>query len=108
MVVLNKKGFKLPFLETEKYRLIMRLGLNYDKAQRLYSVSNHNNIEKLSVEIASILGVDEVVFTQTCILCNKDFPCSDCKYIELCATKNMPFPCVCSQCLKEGRTFPES
>ena len=107
MVVLNKKGFKLPFMEREKFVLLMRLGLNYDKASGTFCVANCNNIEKLTDTIASVLSVSEVAFTQTCVVCGGDFPCSDCKY-QACATKNLPFQCVCSKCLREGRGAEET
>ncbi len=108
MVVLNKKAFKLPFMAREKYSLLLRLGLEYDKAKGTYCVSNYNNIVRLTDAIAEILGVDEVAFTQTCTVCGRDFPCSECKYLDLCATKNLPFRCVCPRCLKEGKPLGET
>jgi hypothetical protein len=108
MVVLNKKAFRLPRVEKEKFILLLRLGLEYDRAQGTFCVRSYNNIEKLTDTIANILNVYEVTFAQTCVLCGRDFPCSDCKYIGLCATKNLPFQCVCPQCLREERTFQES
>jgi hypothetical protein len=103
MVVLSKRAFKLPFIEREKFSLLLRLGLVYDRVKGTYCVVNYNNIEKLTDTLASILNVDEVAFTQTCVACGKDFPCSECKYQDSCATKNLPFQCVCPQCLKDGR-----
>ena len=108
MVVLNKKAFKLPFMDREKFLLLMRLGLNYDKPSGTFCLKNYNNIEKLTDALAEILKVDEVTFTQTCAVCGKDFPCTDCKYLELCSTKNLPFECVCTTCLREGKTFKDS
>jgi hypothetical protein len=108
MVVLNKKEFKLPFMDREKFILLMRLGLNYDRATGTFRVANYNNIEKLTDTLAEILRVEEVAFTQTCCLCGKDFPCNECKYLEQCDTKNLPFQCVCPQCLQEGKTFKDS
>jgi len=105
MVVLNKRAFKLPFMDREKFLLLMRLGLNYDRAAGTFCVANYNNIEKLTGTLAEILGVMDVTFTQTCCVCGKDFPCNECKYLELCDTKNLPFQCVCAQCLREGGTF---
>lgn len=103
MTVLNKKGFKLPRVEKEKFILLLRLGLEYNREQGVFCVSNYNNIEKLRDTIANILNVDEARFAQSCIICGKDFPCSDCKYYEQCTTKNLPFECVCSNCLREGK-----
>ncbi len=108
MVVLNKKAFKLPFMDREKFLLLMRLGLNYDKASGTFCLKNFNNIEKLADTLAEILKVEEVTFTQTCAVCGKDFGCSSCKYLELCSTKNMPFQCVCAVCLREGNTPKDS
>jgi hypothetical protein len=107
MVVLNKKAFKLPFVDREKFSLLLRLGLERDRTKGTYCVVNFNNIQKLTDTLAEILGVEEVTFTQTCAVCGKDFPCSGCKYLDLCATKNLPFQCVCAGCLKEGKTFQE-
>ena len=105
MVVLNKQAFKLPRVEKDKFILLLRLGLEYDRSKGTYCLSSYNNIERLTDTIAEILNVEEVSFSQTCIICDKDFECSECKYIESCATKNLPFKCVCPLCLKEGRTI---
>ena len=103
MVVLSKKSFKLPRVEKEKWLLLLRLGLDYDRDQGIYCVSSYNHIEKLRDTIADILGVEEVTFAQSCAVCGKDFPCTGCKYYESCVTKNLPFECVCPQCLRDGK-----
>jgi hypothetical protein len=108
MVVLNKKSFKLPRVEKDKFILLLRLGLDYDRAKGTFCVSSYNNIEKLTDTIAEILEVNEVTFAQTCAVCGRDFPCSECKYIDMCATKNLPFQCVCAKCLREAKTFKET
>jgi len=101
MVVLNKKSFILPHVEQEKFRRLMRLGLEYNRNKGTYSISHFGNIKELIDTISSILN-DEALFLQNCLICNKDFPCSDCKYADFCETKNLPFQCVCPQCLKKG------
>jgi hypothetical protein len=106
VAVLNKKAFKLPRIEKEKFTLLIRLGLDYNRDQGVYSIKSYNNIEKLTDTIASILN-SEVVFLQTCTRCGKDFPCSDCKYNDLCTTKDLPFSCVCPQCLRDKKQFEE-
>jgi rubredoxin len=106
VAVLNKKAFKLPRVEKEKFSLLIRLGLDYNREQGVYSISSYNNIEKLMDTIASILNT-EVVFLQNCIRCGKDFSCGDCKYNELCTTKNLPLSCVCPQCLRDRKQFEE-
>ena len=99
MIVLNKNAFKLPHVEKEKFVNLLRLGLEYNRDKNVYLIKSYNNIEKLMDTISSILGV-EVVFLQNCIRCGKDFPCKECNYKDLCATKNLPFSCVCPQCLR--------
>ncbi len=107
MVVLNKKAFRLPRVEKEKFILLLRLGLEYNREQGMFRVGNCNNIEKLMDTLSEILKDNNVSFLQTCILCGKDFPCQDCKYGEKCDTRNLPFHCVCPRCLEEGKSFEE-
>jgi hypothetical protein len=106
VAVLNKKAFKLPRVEKEKFILLIRLGLEYNREQSVFSIKSCNNIEKLMDTIAGILNT-EVVFLQSCTRCGKDFPCSDCKYNDLCTTKDLPFSCVCPQCLRDRKQFEE-
>ena len=89
MTVLNPKGFKLPRVEREKFVSLMNLGLDYNRERMLFAVKDCNNIEKLMDTIAGILGT-EVAFLQSCTRCGKEFACGDCKYLELCTTKNLP------------------
>jgi hypothetical protein len=104
--VLNKKGFKLPRVEKEKFMLLINAGLSYNREQGLYSIKSCNNIETLLDTIGGILNT-EVVFLQSCMRCGKDFACGDCKYDELCTTKNLPFSCVCPQCLRDRKQFED-
>jgi hypothetical protein len=107
MVSLSKKSFKLPFVEKEKFLLLLRLGLDYDRSQGSYYIKNCNNIEKLVDTISGILNAEKITFLQSCILCKKDFPCSDCNYYDLCVTKDLPFHCICPQCLKDERLYEQ-
>jgi len=106
VLVLNPKAFKLPRVEKEKFVNIIRLGLDYDREKGVFSIKNYNNIERLLDTISTILG-DEVVFQQTCTRCGRNFACSTCNYSELCTTKNLPFSCVCSQCLRERKQYEQ-
>jgi hypothetical protein len=105
-IVLNGKGFRLPRLEKEKFLDLMHLGLEYKRDVGLFSIQSYNNIEKVIDVISDVLG-DEVVFLQHCTRCGKDFPCKGCSYIELCPTKNLPFSCVCPQCLRDRKQFEQ-
>lgn len=102
MVTLNKKCFKLPRIEREKFVSLMRIGLDYNRDKSVYSINSYNNIEKIIDALSDILK-SPVLFLQSCTVCGKDFPCSECKYVDLCSTKNLPFSCVCTQCLTEEK-----
>lgn len=103
MVSLNKRAFKLPRMEKEKFVLVLRLGLKYDSISGTFCINNYNNIEKLVEAIAEILNDNNVGFMQSCLICGKDFSCLECKYYEICNTRNLPFKCVCGSCLEEGK-----
>ena len=107
VAVLNKKSFKLPRVEKEKFMLLINAGLNYNREQCLYSIKSCNDIENLMDIISGILNTD-VVFLQTCTRYGKNFACGDCKYDESCSTKNLPFSCVCPQCLRDRKNFEEN
>jgi hypothetical protein len=106
VVVLKPKGFKLPRVEKEKFLLLIRLGLDYNQDQGLFSIKSYNNIEKLMEIVSGVLS-SEIVFLQKCSRCGKDFACKDCKYNELCTTKDLPFTCVCPQCLRDRKQFEQ-
>ncbi|MCL2172056.1 MAG: hypothetical protein LBH62_09420 [Nitrososphaerota archaeon] len=106
MVILNKKGFKLPRVEKEKFITLIRLGLEYDGQKMLFSVKSYNNINQLRNTLQDILK-SEIAFTQTCTVCNVDFNCSTCKYVKACPTKDLPFSCVCNQCLRPKKNLQQ-
>jgi len=106
VIVLNPKAFKLPRVEKEKFITLIRLGLDYNRDQGTFSIKSYNNVEKLIETVSAILG-DEVVFQQTCTRCGKNFSCSTCSYVEICVTKNLPFTCVCTQCLRDRKQFEQ-
>jgi len=117
MVLLDKKGFKLPYVDSQTYRELMRLGLRYDREQKMYSAEELNLDETGSVlELLSRILHDKVSFeqatsqpakkaptTQTCIACGKKFACDECRYYELCETKGISSSCLCGKCLEEGK-----
>jgi hypothetical protein len=120
MKVLEKKGFKLPYVDSQTYRELMRLGLRYDRQLKSYSAEDLDtaNADSVLAVLSRILH-DEVCFeqskvpvqnrqaAQTCIICGKNFQCNECRYLELCETKNVSSSCVCGKCLEEGKTIPE-
>jgi hypothetical protein len=117
MKVLSKKVFKLPYVDGQTYRELMRLGLGYDKSLRSYSAEQLDEGQVGAVlSLLSKILHEQVCFdlsvkdvqggrvSQTCLICGKSFACDDCRYFELCKTKNIASICVCRKCLEEGET----
>jgi hypothetical protein len=63
MVVLNKNCFRLPRVEKDKFVLLLRLGLDYNREKGYFSIKNYNNIDKLRDTLCDILK-SEIVFLQ--------------------------------------------
>jgi hypothetical protein len=106
VIVLNPKAFKLPRVDKEKFITLIRYGLDYNRDAGTFSIKTYNNIEKAIEIVSAILG-DQVVFQQICTRCGKSFSCSTCSYPEVCTTKNLPFTCVCPQCLRDRKNFEQ-
>ena len=95
MKVLSKKSFKLPFIGKDKFVQLTRTGLGYEGGS--FFIKNYNNLEKVIDTISEILG-ENVSFSQTCLLCGRDFLCSDCKHHDHCTTRDLPLQCICKNC----------
>jgi hypothetical protein len=120
MKVLDRKGFKLPYVDSQTYRELMRLGLQYDRQLRTYCAEELDaaGAEVVLALLSKILH-EEVCFEEkrasaqpnllslTCIICGKRFQCTECRYFELCETKNTPSSCICGKCLEEGKAISE-
>ncbi len=120
MKVLDRKGFKLPYVDGQTFRELMRLGLRYDRQLRCYSAEELNELNLDSaLELLSKILHEKVCFEQTagaagkggqamqtCLVCGKSFPCQECRYYELCETRETPSKCICGKCLEEGKTIP--
>lgn len=116
MVVLEKKCFKLPFVNSQTYGELMRLGLRYNREERSYSAIDLDRENADSVlELLSRILKDKVTFeetgsqaqnspvVQTCVICGRTFGCDVCRYFELCITRDVTSSCVCGRCLEEGK-----
>jgi hypothetical protein len=115
MKVLDKKAFKLPYVDSQTYRELMRLGLQYDREQKTYSAEELDSDNAAVLQLLSRILHEEVCFeeknvgsqptliSQTCTVCGKTFRCNECRYYELCETKSTSSSCVCGKCLEEGK-----
>lgn len=105
MVILNTNAFTLPRVDKSQFINLLRLGLEYDRKNGTYRIKNYNNIKKLIDTLSIILKDNNIFFLQSCFICKKDFSCSSCTYQNICTTKNLPFECVCSSCLRKDRNL---
>ena len=101
MHILNKRGFRLPRLEKEKFVELMREGLGYQNG--FFFVKDYKS-EKILSSLSAVLE-ERVGFTQTCAICKKEFPCEDCKYYGVCPTRDLPLHCLCQNCRLESDLY---
>ena len=118
MNALDKKSFKLPYVDSATYRELMRLGLRYNKQLRSYSAEDLDKARSETVlALLSKILHEQVCFEQskecvresrvdqTCLICGKSVLCGECRYFESCETKDIASKCICGKCLKEGKTL---
>ena len=102
MKYLNKKAFKLPFMGKDKFIRLTRIGLGY--TDRSFHIKDYNNVEKIVDTLSDILD-ENISFLQSCVLCEKEFLCSDCKNYNSCATRDLPLQCICRDCTQGGNSY---
>ncbi len=116
MKILRKDGFKLPFMGKDKFAELMRIGVGYDRAEKVFYLRSKANEEAVRRVLAEILK-EEVEFeklptekTQPCFLCSAQVACEDCEYYALCPTRLLPFKeaglyCLCPTCANKTDTY---
>jgi hypothetical protein len=104
MRTLHKRRFKLPFIGRERFRELAKMGVSYQ--QGFFFISNLNNVEKIVDSLSEILK-EEVIFTQTCHICNSEFLCTDCNYYGACPSRNLPFHCICKTCFQQKNCYEQ-
>ncbi len=97
MTILNKDGFKLPYLGRPKFIELMKMGLEFERGRNIFYIRNLNRAEEIKDSLSEILN-QEIAFLQTCLICGKEFLCLECKYYEMCSSRDLPFHCVCKNC----------
>lgn len=97
MRVLNKDGFKLPYLGRDRFIELMKMGLEFERGRNIFYVRDLNRAEEIKDALSGILK-KEIAFPQTCLICGKEFLCLECKYYETCPSKDLPFHCICKDC----------
>lgn len=95
--ILNKDGFKLPYLGRTKFIELMKMGLEFERERNIFYIRDLNRAEEIKDSISEILN-QEIAFLQTCLICGKEFLCLECKYYETCSSRDLPFHCVCKNC----------
>lgn len=97
MKVLNKDGFKLPYLRRDDFIELMKTGLEFKRGKNLFYIRDLNRAEEIKDALSEILN-EEVAFPQTCLICEKEFLCLECKHNEACTSRDLPLHCICKNC----------
>jgi hypothetical protein len=80
------------------------MGLGYDEGS--FYVKDYNNVEKILDFLSGVLG-EEVAFLQTCMLCETEFQCRECKHNHVCPTKDLPLHCICEDCANKANSYDQ-
>lgn len=102
MRVLNKDKIKLPYLKRYKFRELMNMGLGYERG--IFYIRDLNRAEEIKDALSEILN-EEIVFSQTCLICGKEFLCTECKYYDSCSSRDLPFHCICKNCSQKNELY---
>ena len=92
----DKKGFKLPYLGSEKFKQLTKMGLAYKDGNFLFRTLN--NVEEIRHFLCDTFN-EEIVFSQTCTICGVEFFCERCSHYIVCITKDLPLSCFCRKCI---------
>ena len=104
MRIFKKHGFKLPYLGKEIFKELTRIGLDYE--QGIFLIRDLNNVENIMDFLTEILN-EKIMFTQNCLICRKDFLCTECKYYGECPTKDLPLSCICVKCSLKNNLYEQ-
>ena len=100
----HKQRFKLPFIGRERFRELTKMRVSYQ--QGFFFISNLNNVEKIVDSLSEILK-EEVMFIQTCHICDREFLCTECNNYDSCPSKNLPFHCICKTCSQQKNIYEQ-
>ncbi len=81
---------------------LRRMGLGYNNGS--FYIKDYNNVERIIEFLSGVLG-ETISFLQTCVLCEEEFHCLDCRHSDLCPTKDLPLHCVCENCAKSAESY---
>ena len=103
MKTLHKRRFKLPFIGREQFRELTKMGVSYK--QGFFFISDLNNVEKIVDSLSGILK-ENIIFVQTCHICDKEFLCTECNYSS-CPSRNLPLHCICQSCSQQKNLYEQ-
>lgn len=118
MKVIQRDGFKLPFVGKDKFVELMRSGVGYNRDTRTFYIRSSAELERVKLVLSKILNDDvkiipeeveekPVTLEQTCFLCGKNFPCKTCEFFDECPTKEISSFCVCPECQKKSDGYEQ-
>ncbi len=95
------RGFTLPRLGKDTFSMLMRNGLQYDKATGLFTVKDVNKIDRIYAILSEAIN-DTISIEVQCILCSNDAGCSECEFSNTCNRLQVTSKCICKDCLRSG------
>ena len=86
----------------DKFIELIKRGLEYEHG--VFYIKDLNRVEKIKDILSDILNA-EIAFPQTCLICGREFLCLECKYYEVCESRDLPFHCICKNCYEEKELY---
>lgn len=104
VIVITKKGVKLPYIGKEKFAELMRVGLKYNRQTKTFQIDRTEYLEQIKGILTEILK-QPITFAQTCLICGGEFLCVECHYEKMCKSKDFPSYCICKNCLNKPELY---
>ncbi len=95
------KGFTLPRLGRDSFARLMRNGVEYNKANGLFTIKDASRLESI-VAIIKESTSDSVSIELPCVICSNDAGCYECEFSSSCNRLQVACKCICKDCMAKG------
>jgi len=120
--MLDPNGFKLPFMGKDKFVQLMRVGIKYDSAARIFSVRRLDRLDSVEDSLSQIIGKPikfarpamaleqkgvNLEIIKTCYVDAKEISCDSCEFVESCPThflQDLKY-CLCLETVSDAQAY---
>lgn len=95
------KGFTLPRLGKDAFARLMRSGVEYNKANGLFTIKDASKLDSIVAIIKESTSVP-VSIELPCVICSNDAGCYECEFSSSCNRLEVACKCICKDCMAKG------